>query len=217
MNCQAVLFDLDGTLLDTIDDLADATNEALGRHGFPGHDVAAYKYFVGNGATELMRRALPESHRDDATVAEAVAAMRDEYARCWADKTRPYQGVVPMLDALAQRGLRLAVLSNKPDDFTKLCVAKLLPGDRFELVVGAKPSAPLKPDPAAALGIAAELGVAPAEVAYLGDTGTDMQTACAAGMYPVGALWGFRTADELRDNGARVLIENPMGLLAALG
>ena len=214
MNCQAVLFDLDGTLLDTIDDLADATNQALGRYGFPRHDVAAYKYFVGDGAVHLMRRALPESHRDEPTVAEAVAAMRDEYARRWADKTHPYDGVIPMLDALAERGLRLAVLSNKPDDFTKLCVARLLPGDRFELVVGAKPSVALKPDPAAALGIAAELGVAPAEVVYLGDTGTDMQTACAAGMYPVGALWGFRTADELRDNGARVLIEQPMDLVS---
>ena len=142
--------------------------------------------------------------------------MRDEYARCWADKTRPYDGVADMLAGVSARGLRLGVLSNKPDDFTKLCVARLLPECRFDVVRGARPSVPLKPDPGAAMGIADELGIAPGAFAYVGDTGTDMKTACAAGMYPVGVLWGFRTADELTASGAAVLIENPTDLLPLL-
>ena len=217
MTYEAVLFDLDGTLLDTIDDLADATNTVLSRRGLPVHDVEAYKYFVGDGAVSLMRRALPEANRDKHTVEQTVAGMRAEYATCWADKTRPYDGVGPMLDALAERGIRMAVLSNKPEDFTKLCVTQLLPGRAFDLVVGARVSVPLKPDPTAALAIAEQLDGRPAGFIYLGDTGTDMKTACAAGMYAVGALWGFRTAEELAANGAKLLIENPTDLLPLLG
>jgi len=216
MAYKAVLFDLDGTLLDTLEDLADSMNVVLRRFGFPEHPVEPYKYFVGDGVDNLVLRTLPEAHRDPATVQLCMAAMREEYARRWADKTHPYDGIPELLDALTARGIRMAVLSNKPDDFTKLCVARLLPRWRFGLVAGMRPSGPKKPDPAGARAAAEHFGLRPAEVLYLGDTNTDMQTAVAAGMFPVGALWGFRTADELVANGAKVLIEKPLDLLQLL-
>ena len=122
-------------------------------------------------------------------MAECVSLMRKEYAQHWAATTRPYDGIPALLDTLTTRGIPMAVLSNKPDEFTKLCVAKLLPKWKFAAVLGAGTSLPMKPDPAGAREIARRLSVAPGEVVYLGDTNTDMQTAVAAGMFPVGALW----------------------------
>lgn len=216
MHYKAVLFDLDGTLLDTLEDLADSMNLVLARLGCPQHDVAAYKYYVGDGVKALVLRALPPDRRDEATVRQCIAAMRQEYGKRWAYKTRPYPGIPELLDTLTQRGIKTAILSNKPDATTQLVVAKLLPRWRFDAVVGQRDSVPLKPDPTAALHIAQTLGLEPTQFIYLGDTGTDMKTACAAGMYPVGALWGFRTADELTANGAKALIKTPLELLKLL-
>jgi phosphoglycolate phosphatase len=216
MNFQAVLFDLDGTLLDTLDDLADSTNLALSKLGLPEHPAEAYKEFIGDGIENLVRRAVPADRRDSATLAECGRLTREHYAARWAEKTRPYDGVADLLDALTNRGVRMTVFSNKPDEFTQLCVARLLAGRRFEVVLGATAALPKKPDPAGALLIAERLQLSPAEVVYLGDTGTDMQTAVAAGMFPVGALWGFRAAEELLAAGARALIERPQDLLHVL-
>ena len=214
MTYRAVLFDLDGTLLDTLEDLADSMNAVLARLGFPPRDAAEYKYIVGDGVLTMALRALPEGHRDEPTVARCVEFMRQEYGQRWAVKTRPYAGVAELLAELAARGIPLGVLSNKPDDFTKLCVGKLLPQGRFGAVLGVSPSRPKKPDPAGALEVAGCLGVPPDEFVYLGDTNTDMQTAVAAGMLPVGALWGFRAAEELLASGARILLAKPGDLLA---
>lgn len=216
MTYRAVLFDLDGTLLDTIDDLADSMNAALAGLGCAGHNVAAYKYFVGDGVVNLALRALPEDRRDDATVNACVTAMRAEYGRRWANKTRPYPGIPELLDGLVSRGIRMAILSNKPDDFTKMTVGRLLSRWRFDAVAGAHPNGPKKPDPSAALEIVLQVKVPAEEFLYLGDTNTDMQTAIASGMFPVGALWGFRTADELMAHGAQVLIADPRELLGLL-
>jgi phosphoglycolate phosphatase len=216
MRFHAVLFDLDGTLLDTLEDLADSTNAALRAQGFPEHPLAAYRYFIGDGVEALVRRALPPEHLDAATLARAAELMRAQYSARWADKTRPYPAIADLLDALTARGVPMAVLSNKPDEFTRLCVGRLLPHWRFAVVLGAGTGLPKKPDPTAALHIAGELSLSPAQMVYLGDTNTDMQTAVAAGMYPVGALWGFRTASELTASGARVLIERPTDLLGVL-
>jgi phosphoglycolate phosphatase len=216
MRYQAVMFDLDGTLLDTLDDLADCMNTVLSRWGLPQHGREAYKYFVGDGVENLVRRALPELHRDEGRISEGVRAMREEYSKRWADKTRPYEGIPDMLNKLTARGVRMTVLSNKPDDFTRMTVDKLLSPWRFDRVVGVQPNGRKKPDPTAALEIAKELGIAPAHFLYLGDTDTDMRTAVAAGMFPVGALWGFRPAEELTANGARVLIPRPADLLELL-
>jgi phosphoglycolate phosphatase len=216
MNFHAVLFDLDGTLLDTLDDLADSTNLALRRLGLPEHPAESYKRFVGDGIDSLIRRAIPEDRRDSGTLLECVNLTRANYAARWAEKTRPYDGIAELLDALTTRGIRMAVFSNKPDEFTQLCVERLLAGWRFEVVLGARPTLPKKPDPAGARLIARSLQLETAEMVYLGDTDTDMQTAVAAGMFPVGALWGFRTAEELTAHGARTLIERPLDLLPIL-
>jgi phosphoglycolate phosphatase len=217
MSYQAVLFDLDGTLLDTLTDLGDATNHALRRLGCPEHPRGDFKYFIGDGVETLMRRVLPKDRCDAATMAACASLMRTEYAKCWAATTRPYAGISELLDALAARGIPMAVLSKKPDEFTKLCVAQLLPDRPFVAVLGASPAMPRKPDPAGAREIARRLGLAPRDIVYLGDTNTDMQTAIAAGMFPVGALWGFRAADELITSGAKMLVEKPMDLLRILG
>jgi phosphoglycolate phosphatase len=216
MRFEAILFDLDGTLLDTLDDLADSMNAALRRLGYPEHAVAEYRYFVGDGVETLARRVLPEDRRDTDTVLSCSSAMREEYAKRWAEKSRPYDGVPDLLNALVECGMIMTVLSNKPHEFTEKVVATLLSGWRFDRVIGARPGVPKKPDPTAALEMAASLGIAPERFIYLGDTNTDMKTAVAAGMYPVGALWGFRTAEELTASGARLLIRRPMDALKAL-
>jgi phosphoglycolate phosphatase len=214
MKYQAVLFDLDGTLLDTLEDIADSANLVLRRFGFPEFAVEAYKYFIGDGMEVLARRVLPAERCDDAMIRRYADGMREEYDRHWAEKTRPYLGIPELLDALRDRGVAMAVLSNKPDRFTKLCVERLLGTWQFAAVLGQREGVPRKPDPAGALEIAARVGVSPARILYLGDTNTDMQTAIAARMFPIGALWGFRTAEELRANGAQALVHAPLEVLS---
>ncbi|MFB3894433.1 MAG: HAD family hydrolase [Phycisphaerae bacterium] len=213
---QAVLFDLDGTLLDTIEDLTDAMNAALAAVGCPPVTTAQCKYFVGDGVRNFALRALPEGRRDEGTLATLMPIYRQAYMANWDRKTRPYEGIPELLDALAARGMKFAVYSNKPDDFTNLTVHKLLPRWTFAAIVGAREGVAHKPDPTAALAIARGLAIPPERFVYVGDTNTDMKTAVAAGMFPVGALWGFRTADELLANGAMALIKRPMELLELL-
>lgn len=210
---QAVLFDLDGTLLDTIDDLADSMNASLSAMALPPYPVDRYRVMVGDGMKMLAHRVLPEDRQDEASIARCMAGMRDAYEQRWQAKSRPYDGIPELLDALTDLELPGVVLSNKPHDFTEKVVATLLPNWRFACVLGARPGVPTKPDPTGALEIASQLGVAPERFLYLGDTNTDMLTAVAAGMYPVGVLWGFRSAEELTAAGARMLIARPMELM----
>jgi len=210
---RAVVFDLDGTLLDTLVDLADSMNAVLSRNGFPSHDVESYKRYVGDGVQTLVRRALPETQRSEEAVTMLVREMREEYRRRQLDHTRPYPGVPDLLDALTARRIRMAILSNKPHEATKAVVSALLASWHFEVVRGESPETPRKPDPAGAFQIASLLGLPADQFLYLGDTDTDMKTANAAGMNAVGVLWGFRGPEELLASGARVLIDNPMQLL----
>lgn len=214
---KAVLFDLDGTLLDTIEDLTEAMNEVLRANGWPEHDPERFKYNVGLGVRVITTKSLPPEHRDEATIEAATQAYNQAYDRRYKEKSRPYDGVDALLAACAAAAMPMAVLSNKPNEFTRRMVDELLPGGRFEVVWGTRPGVPHKPDPAAALDIAARFGVSPAEVLYLGDSEVDMETAQRAGMYPVGVLWGFRTADELIASGARVLVKHPADLVDWLG
>ncbi|MFC2020415.1 HAD family hydrolase [Chloroflexota bacterium] len=210
---KAVIFDLDGTLLNTLQDLADSVNEALKDLGFPEHELEAFKDFISEGRDVLAARALPDDNRDSATVARLVEFINNEYSKRWANKTVIYNGIPNLLDELTARNIKMAVLSNKAHDFTELMVSKMLSKWHFEAIVGALPSVAKKPDPTAALRIAQQLEVQPVEFLYLGDSDIDMITAIRAGMYPVGVLWGFRSAEELLSNGAKSLIENPGNLL----
>jgi phosphoglycolate phosphatase len=213
---EAVLFDLDGTLLDTLGDIAGTMNRVLAGRGLPTYAAEHYKFFVGDGIEEMVKRALHPVVVGDPEVDAIVLEYRREYKTHWADTSRPYDGVPEMLRGVEARGLRMAVLSNKSHPFTTLMTESLLKGFRFEAVHGAKPEIPNKPDPSGALLIARGMGIAPSKFLYLGDTNVDMRTAHAAGMYPAGALWGFRSADELRASGAAVLLAEPRDLLDLL-
>jgi phosphoglycolate phosphatase len=206
----AVVFDLDGTLLDTLEDLADSLNAALVESGYPPHPVSAYRYFVGDGARRLVERALPAGRTLDAVRADQIyQAYLRHYGQRWDCKSKPYEGIPELLDTLRDRGIAAAVCSNKPESFAQLCVARLLPGWTFAAVLGQSDGVPRKPDPTVAFEAAKRMGVYPGACLFLGDSGVDMETASRAGMIPVGVLWGFREADELLRAGARFLIKSP--------
>lgn len=218
MEYKAVLFDLDGTLLNTLEDIADSMNKVLTEHGFPTRHVQEYRHFVGNGSRMLVIRALPQDERsNEHLVSECLAGFMTDYGRNWATKTFVYAGVPQMLDWVTAAGLKKAILSNKNDEFTRRCVLRFLSSWEFDAVRGHRDGVPPKPDPRAALDIAASLGVKPSEFIYVGDSGVDMKTAVAAGMVPVGVLWGFREAGELLEAGARFLLVDPMDLRGVVG
>ncbi len=216
MTYKAVLFDLDGTLLDSIEDMGDSMNRVLVQNGFPVHDKDAYCRFVGDGATNLITRALPEGERTDTVVHSCLKSFLEDYDKNWNVKTRLYDGVPELLDTLTSRGLKISVLSNKPHKYTLKCVAGFLSDWEFDVVFGQRDDVPRKPDPAGALEIAKKLDISPSDFLYLGDTETDLKTSFAAGMFPVGVLWGFRSAEELRENGATVLLKKPLDALDLL-
>jgi phosphoglycolate phosphatase len=214
MAWKGVVFDLDGTLLDTRLDIADAMNRVLKRHGFPLHGYEAYGGFIGDGAGVLVRRALPGDRPEAAE--ECLAEFLVDYGAHWNLRTRLYQGVDAMLSGVVRLGLRMAILTNKPASTAIQCVEFYLRRWHFDVVLGQQDGLPRKPDPSGARRVAALLGLLPAELLYVGDTGTDMETATGAGMFPVGALWGFRPERELRASGAEVVIATPGDLLRIL-
>ncbi len=211
----AVVFDLDGTLLYTLQDIADSVNAALVDEGLAPHPVDRYRLMVGNGMDVLVERAIAGRLDTAAAVARCRERAQSEYARRYNVTSRPYDGIRPLLGALAARGVKMAVLSNKPDGYTTTIIREYLDG-YFSVVRGARPDRPQKPDPAQALEILDALGVEAGRAVMLGDSGSDMETARGAGMFPAGALWGFRGADELRSSGALTLIEHPLDLLGLL-
>ncbi len=212
MKYKAVLFDLDGTLLNTIDDLGNSMNNVLNRLGFARHTIESYKYFVGDGLEALVRRSLPIDSSDD-VFGNAYQMMRSEYGSNWANQTKPYEGVPELLEGLSSLGIKKTVLTNKPDDTAQKVIQKFLGKYDFEIVQGARSGVPKKPNPEAALEIASKLKIDCSDFLYLGDTKIDMKTACLAGMFPIGVLWGFRKAEELIESGAKILITNPTNLL----
>lgn len=214
---QGVIFDLDGTLLDTLTDLAESMNHVLGQKGWQVHPVDAYRRFVGDGVEMLAQRALPLEQRQDSIIEDCVRAVRAEYALRWARTTRPYAGVEELLRGLESLNIPMAVLSNKPNDATQDMVRHYFPGTAFQIVAGAMPGKPKKPDPGVALEMARQMRIPPDAMLFLGDSDADMRTARAARMVPLGAAWGFRGREELAAAGAAHVLEKPLELLDWLG
>ncbi len=213
MEYKAVIFDLDGTLLNTLEDLADSLNRVLKDKGLPTHPTEAFRHFVGNGSAVLVSRALPPEKRNDALKADCLAAFLKEYNRNWNKKTRPYDGVPELLDAFKEKQIQAAILTNKAQHFAELCIQEFLSDWKFAAILGQREGFPLKPDPAGPREIARRLDRPPREFLYLGDSDVDMKTAVNARMFPVGALWGFRSEKELRESGAVEVIARPTELL----
>jgi len=210
---RAAVFDLDGTLLDTLVDIGETFNRVLEKQGLPPHSIEKYRYLVGDGAPMLVRRALPEHLRTPEMIEHCLAEYLSGYLAMDMPRAKPYDGIPELLDGLTQRGVKLAVLSNKSHPAAIRSVGELLGDWTFDAVFGLRENVPRKPDPAGALEIAGILDVPVDRCVFIGDTATDMQTALAAGMVPVGVLWGFRSREELRQAGARYLIERPAELL----
>jgi phosphoglycolate phosphatase len=214
VNAKAFIFDLDGTILDTLPDLADSLDAALTAVGLPAIPLEKYKIMVGDGLLKLIERALPDERR--AELAEATRLrFKAEYARRRCARTVPCPGLPEVLAALAARGRRLGVLTNKDHDDAQTIVEHYYPG-RFQAVLGAAAGRPPKPDPTGALELAGLLGATPAEVVYVGDSGVDMTLGLRAGFRPVGAAWGYRSAAELEASGAFAVVAAPTDLLKFL-
>lgn len=206
---KAIIFDLDGTLLDTLEDIMDSVNSVLESLGFPLHTIKEYRYFIGDGIEELVKRALPDEEREGSNFKQYLSLVKNEYRKRWYNKTKPYEGIIDMLHFLNKMALKMSIFSNKPHDFTELAVKRYFPEIKFDCVLGAKNGNPRKPDPWGALFIAEKSGYKPEEFIYLGDTKTDILTAKKAGMISAGAIWGFRGKKELKEAGADYLVETP--------
>ncbi len=207
-------FDLDGTLLDTLGDIGNACNTILARHGYPTHPLADYRRFVGRGFDKLVRDTLPATAALEApALTQLVEEARLHYGRHMCDTTRPYEGIIPALESLAAKGCPLAVLSNKPEEYTVELVQRYFPSIPFALVRGGRKNTPLKPQPQALLDMAEEMHTPVARVLYVGDSDVDVQTARNAGTKSVGVAWGFRGPAELRAAGADHIIDTPSQLI----
>lgn len=207
----ALIFDLDGTLLNTIDDLADSANHILGQLGFPTHSTDKYKYFVGNGIPKLIERCLPTDRQD--CKEKALRMFLEYYSLHSEDKTAAYDGIPELLSAAKQKGIKLGVITNKAHSIAQQVVPHFLGDGVFDYIRGLDDTIKAKPCPNGALDVADKLGVKPDEVLYIGDSGVDMQTAVNAGFTPCGVLWGFRTREELLENGAVYFAEKPSDIL----
>lgn len=208
------VFDLDGTLLNTLTDIANACNSVLGKNGFPENQVASYASKIGGGFEKLIIRALPPDITPDPDLVHSMTLEGLEaYRQIMEQDTKPYPGMETTLAKLAAAGSKLAILSNKPDDLTAPLIEHFFPGIPFAWIQGAKPGAPLKPNPTTLLTLLRECGLAPQSTYYVGDTSVDVATAHNAGVKAVGAAWGFRGRQELQEAGADYIADYPNDLL----
>lgn len=212
---KAVIFDLDGTLLNTIDDLSDSVNFVLKKHKYPTFSIEEYKYKVGNGMRKLIERSLPETEQSEEKIEQILAEFMAYYGEHKMDKTAPYDGIEQLLKTLKQKGIKTAVVTNKAHISAKPLIDSVFK-NLFDEVAGQKEGVPTKPDPTAVLAVMKELKVKADECLYLGDSGVDMQTARNADVFGIGVLWGFRKAEELKENGAKALIKEPQEVLEYL-
>ncbi|MBO5111038.1 MAG: HAD family hydrolase [Clostridia bacterium] len=206
---KVAIFDLDGTLADTMGDLMTAMNGMLRELGFPTRTKEELLTFINNGAYRFVQHSLPEAIQEDELImATALETYSRHYAKCYVEKTHAYAGIEEALRTLQHSNVRLAVLSNKQDEFVKNIIKKLFPADLFEEVHG-QLEYPAKPDPTAALAIAKSMGVLPEECIFCGDSDVDIKTAKNAGMVPLGVSWGYRAPAVLREVGATLIARDP--------
>ena len=210
---ELLIFDLDGTLLDTVGDLADACNHILSEAGYPQHPEDAYRRFVGNGISKLIERAVPEDARTQQHLDELRGRFVDYYTANIDRRTRPYEGIPELLAGLHRKGIKLAVASNKFQDGTAALVERFFPEIPFVAVLGQRKGVPVKPDPAVVEEIVETAGVPHARTLYIGDSDVDMITARNAGVESVGVVWGFRGEKELEASGADHIAFKPAEIL----
>ncbi|MBW4361498.1 HAD family hydrolase [Flavobacterium taihuense] len=215
MKFKGAIFDLDGTLVNSLEDIADAMNSVLRNLNYPIHGYEDYQYFIGSGLRNLVSKSLPESHNDKKNIDSCYHLMIVEYRDNCTRKTTSYEGIIKLLDHLISQNIKLSVLSNKADALTKEITTALFP-NYFQSVVGLTTEALKKPNPSEALAISKSMGLKPEEIIFLGDSGIDMQTATNANMFAVGVSWGYRPKKELIENGAKQVLDHPLDLIQFL-
>lgn len=212
---KAVLFDLDGTLADSLLDLSISTNYAISKFGYKPQPTESFRLFAGDGMAKMIERALPENTNKENEVSRIMPVFLDYYGNHFCDNTTAYEGVVELIDNIKSKGIAVAVVTNKAQEMAEKVVLKLY-GGRFDLILGKRDGVPPKPDPTSALMAMRELNAKPSECIFVGDSKMDVMAGVNSGAYPIGVLWGFREKEELISGGAKRLIEKPQELLAII-
>ncbi|KQO34492.1 HAD family hydrolase [Flavobacterium sp. Leaf82] len=212
MKYKGIIFDLDGTLVNSLEDISDAMNTVLTGLNYPTHTYDTYQYFIGSGLRNLVSKALPASNNSEDQIAICFDCMVNEYRKICTLKTKPYEGIIELLDNLLSRNIKLAVFSNKADELTKKIAAEIFP-DYFDTAIGLSTEELKKPNPFEAVAISKNWNLKPEEILFVGDSDIDMQTAINANMFPVGVSWGYRTEEELKTNGAKLVLNNALELI----
>ena len=215
MKFKGVIFDLDGTLVNSLEDIADAMNTVLQELNYPTHSYEDYQYFIGSGLRNLVSKSLPITHNDEKSIDRCYELMIEVYQGICTRKTKAYEGIFELLDHLISCNIKLSVFSNKSDALTKEITTALFP-NYFDPIVGLTTESLKKPNPFNALEISKSLEIKPEEIIFVGDSGIDMQTATNANMFAVGVLWGYRPEEELIANGAKYVLRNPLDLISIL-
>ncbi|MDR7369461.1 HAD family hydrolase [Flavobacterium aquidurense] len=215
MKYKGIIFDLDGTLVNSLEDISDAMNNVLTNLNYPTHTYDAYQYFIGSGLRNLVSKALPVSNNSEDEIEVCFQNMIAEYREICTLKTKPYAGIVELLDNLVSRDIKLAVFSNKADELTKKIASEIFP-DYFNTAVGLSTEALKKPNPFEAIEISKNWNLKTEEIIFIGDSDIDMLTATNANMFPLGVSWGYRTEDELIASGAKLVINTPLDLIEIL-
>jgi phosphoglycolate phosphatase len=215
MKFKGIIFDLDGTLVNSLEDISDAMNTVLTNLNYPNHSYETYQYFIGSGLRNLVSKALPESNNSEDQIEACFETMVNEYRKICTLKTKPYQNIIELLDDLVSRNIKLAVFSNKADELTKKIASEIFP-DYFDAAIGLSTEVLKKPNPFEAIEISKNWNLNTEEIIFIGDSDIDMQTAINANMFPVGVSWGYRTKAELKASGAKVVLNNPLELIQIL-
>lgn len=212
MKFKGIIFDLDGTLVNSLEDISDAMNNVLTNLNYPTHTYDTYQYFIGSGLRNLVSKALPATNNSDEQIEICFECMINEYREICTLKTKPYDGIVELLKNLTSKNIKLAVFSNKADELTKKIAAEIFP-DYFDAAVGLSTEELKKPNPFEAIEISKNWNLKTEEILFVGDSDIDMQTANSANMFAVGVSWGYRTEQELKNSGAKLVINNPSELI----